>query len=165
MYLKCKAAKGRITLLLCSNASGDYITKPLFINRSLNPNCFVPEVETYLKIKNIDFKVLLILDNAPEHPKDLNHPNVEIVFLPPNTTSIIQLLYQGIISTFKAFYIQQTFQLILDKIDSNPNMTVTELWKNFSILKCIKIVETSLKKLKQFTLNGSWKTYGRRLLK
>ena len=111
----------RITLLLCSNASGDYITKPLFINRSLNPralknvdksrlpvywranskawvtssifrdwflNCFVPEVETYLKIKNIDFKVLLILDIAP---KDLNHPNVEIVFLPPNTTSIIQL--------------------------------------------------------------------------
>ena len=182
--------KARITLLLCSNASGDYITKPLFINRSLNPralknvdksklpvywranskawvtssifrdwflNCFVPEVETYLKIKNIDFKVLLILDNAPGHPKDLNHPNVEIVFLPPNTTSIIQPLDQGIISTFKAFYIRQTFQLILDKMDSNPNMTVTELWKNFSILNCIKIVETSLKELKQSTLNGSWK--------
>lgn len=185
-----KAAKDRITLLLCSNASGDYITKPLFINRSLNPralknvdksklpvywranskawitssifrdwflNCFVPEVETYLKIKNIDFKVLLILDNAPGHPKDLNHPNVEIVFLPPNTTSIIQPLDQGIISTFKAFYIRQTFQLILDKMDSNLNMTVTELWKNFSILNCITIVEKSLKELKQSTLNGSWK--------
>ena len=101
--------------------------------------------------------MLLILDNAPGHPKDLNHPNVEIVFLPPNTTSIIQPLDQGIISTFKAFYIRQTFQLILDKMDSNPNMTVTELWKNFSILNCIKIVETSLKELKQTTLNGSWK--------
>ena len=66
-------------------------------------NCFVPEVETYMKFKNIDFKVVLILDNAPGHPKDLNHPNVEIVFLPPNTMSIIQPLDQGIISTFKAF--------------------------------------------------------------
>ena len=111
-----KAAKDRITLLLCSNASGDYITKPLFINRSLNPrvlkmsinpsylfigeqiarlfrdrflNCFVPEVETYLKIKNVAFKVFLILDNSPGHRK-----KVEIVFLPPYTTSIIQPLDQ-----------------------------------------------------------------------
>ncbi|XP_054734505.1 tigger transposable element-derived protein 1-like [Anastrepha obliqua] len=54
------------------------------------------KVHEYLgvSIKNIDFKVLLILDNAPGHPKDLNHPNVEIVFLPPNTTSIIQPLDQ-----------------------------------------------------------------------
>ncbi|UYV63120.1 hypothetical protein LAZ67_2003210 [Cordylochernes scorpioides] len=33
-----KAAKDRVTLLLCSNASGDRILKPLLVNRSLKPH-------------------------------------------------------------------------------------------------------------------------------
>ncbi|GFX55915.1 tigger transposable element-derived protein 1 [Trichonephila clavipes] len=32
-----KAAKDRVTLLLCSNASGDRMLKPLLVNRSLKP--------------------------------------------------------------------------------------------------------------------------------
>ncbi|GFW53487.1 tigger transposable element-derived protein 1 [Trichonephila clavipes] len=95
-----KASKDRVTLLLCSNASGYRMLKPLLINKSLrsralkgkdlkqlpvhwmaNPkawmttaiftewfsNCFVPEVEAYMKEKSLDFKVLLIIDNAASH--------------------------------------------------------------------------------------------------
>ncbi|GFW10769.1 tigger transposable element-derived protein 1 [Trichonephila clavipes] len=58
-------------------------------------NCFVPEVEAYMKEKSMDFKVLLIVDNAASHP-ELEHLNVQLVFLPPNTTSLIQALDQGI---------------------------------------------------------------------
>ncbi|GFV33817.1 tigger transposable element-derived protein 1 [Trichonephila clavipes] len=58
-------------------------------------NCFVPEVEAYMKEKSLDFKVLLIVDNAASHP-ELEHLNVQLVFLPPNTTSLIQALDQGI---------------------------------------------------------------------
>ncbi|GFV78157.1 tigger transposable element-derived protein 1 [Trichonephila clavipes] len=123
-----KASKNRVTLLLCSNASGDRMLKPLLINKSLRPralkgkdlkqlpvhwmanpkawmttaiftewfnNCFVPEVEAYMKEKSLDFKVLLIVDNVASHP-ELEHLNVQLVFLPPNTTSLIQALDQGI---------------------------------------------------------------------
>ncbi|UYV80085.1 FUBP1 [Cordylochernes scorpioides] len=95
-----KAAKDRVTLLLCSNASGDRMLKPLLVNRSLKPRalkgkdlntlpahwmankkawvttaiftewfnkCFVPEVENYMKEMGLEFKILLILDNAPDH--------------------------------------------------------------------------------------------------
>ncbi|GFX20276.1 tigger transposable element-derived protein 1 [Trichonephila clavipes] len=58
-------------------------------------NCFVPEVEAYMKEKSLDFKVLLTVDNAASHPQ-LEHQNVQPVFLPPNTTSLIQPLDQGI---------------------------------------------------------------------
>ncbi|XP_054089838.1 tigger transposable element-derived protein 1-like [Zeugodacus cucurbitae] len=126
-----KVAKERITLLLCSNASGDKMLKPLLVNKNLNPralkgidktklpvhwmankkawvtaslfkdwflNHFVPEVREYLRSKQLDFKVLLVIDNTPGHP-DISHKNVKIMFLPPNTTSLIQPLDQGIIAT------------------------------------------------------------------
>ncbi|XP_067120126.1 tigger transposable element-derived protein 1-like [Centruroides vittatus] len=118
-------------------------------------NCFVPDVENYLK-KNLVFKVLLILDNVPSHPIDLNHPNVEIAFLPRNTTSLLQPLDQGIIVTFKSYYIRKSFELILEKIDST-DITVSEVWKQFSILNCVEIIGSSLKEMRQSTLNASWK--------
>ncbi|XP_023237614.1 tigger transposable element-derived protein 1-like [Centruroides sculpturatus] len=184
-----KVSKDRITILLCSNASGDNVTKPMLITRSLNPramkgvdkstlpvfwrankkawvtgvlfrdwfyNCFVPEVEEYSKRKNISFKALLLVDNAPGHT-DLNHPAVKLIFLPPNTTSILQPQDQGIIKSFKSLYIRHTFEHILQNIDCNPNTTtVPDLWKDFSILNSIEIISLSLKKLKCSTLNACW---------
>ena len=185
-----KAAKDRITLLFCSNASGDFMTKPLFIHRSLNPralkslyktklpvhwrsnkkawitaslfkdwflNCFVSEVEKYMLRKNLNFKVLLLLDNATGHPRELSHPNVKVVFLPPNTTSLIQPLDQGVISTFKAYYIRRTFKKKLDEMDSDSSLTVSQVWKNFTILDCVKLVALAVEELRPSTLNGSWK--------
>jgi hypothetical protein len=51
-------------------------------------NCFLLEVELYLAFRSLQFKVILPIDNAPGHPENLmfDHPNVEIVFLPPNTS-------------------------------------------------------------------------------
>ena len=55
------------------------------------------------------------------------------------------------------YYIWQTFQHILNKMDSNANKTVKELRKAFSMLNCIEIVASSIKELKQTTLKRSWK--------
>ncbi|GFT96056.1 tigger transposable element-derived protein 1 [Trichonephila clavipes] len=91
-------------------------------------NCFVPEVEAYMKEKSLDFKVLLIVDNAASHPQ-LEHPNVQLVFLPPNTTSLIQPLDQGIIATFKKYYIKTTHddidELLVDDALSDDIIDLT----------------------------------------
>ncbi|CAK9822349.1 Tigger transposable element-derived protein 1 [Anthophora retusa] len=182
-------SKDRVTLLMCSNVSGDHMVKPMLVYRSLNPhamkninkntlpvywtankkacvtvdsfkkwflNCFVPSVEAYLKQKDLDFKVLLILDNAPSHPRDLNHPNVEIIFLPPNTSSLIQPLDQGVIATFKTHYIRQSLQWVLQRID-DKSIDIAEAWRLFSILDCVNIISSSIKEIKQSTLNACWK--------
>lgn len=183
-----KAAKDRVSLLFCSNAAGDFITKPLLINKSLNPrafknvdkkklpvhwrankkawmtsalfedwfyNSFVPEVEKYLKDKKLDFQVLLIIDNATCHPQTLYHPNVRIVFLPPNTTSLIQPMDQGIIATFKAIFLRITFEYILNAIDDGAS--VSDIWKKYTMLNCVSFIEEALSELKQSTLQGCWK--------
>ena len=54
-------------------------------------HCFVPQVERYLAEQNLAFKILLLVNNAPSHPRYLKvaHPNVVVILLPPNTTSLI----------------------------------------------------------------------------
>lgn len=120
-------------------------------------NIFAKEVELYIKNKNLDFKILLLIDNAPCLPKNLSHPNIKVEFLPPNTTSLLQPLDQGIISTFKAYYIKNSLQFILKSMEDKPNLTLPGLWKEFSILDCINITSKSINELKSSTLKGCWK--------
>ncbi|GFU84232.1 tigger transposable element-derived protein 1 [Trichonephila clavipes] len=112
-------------------------------------------MEAYMKEKSLDFKVLLIVDNAASHPQ-LEHPNVQLVFLPPNTTSLIQPLDQGIIATFKKYYIKTTYKFILNKLE-NEFLTVKVVWKQFSIIDCLIHVASASAKIRPRTLNACWK--------
>ncbi|GFU83725.1 tigger transposable element-derived protein 1 [Trichonephila clavipes] len=118
-------------------------------------DCFVPEVEAYMKEKSLDFKVLLIVYNAASHPQ-LEHPNVQLVFLSPNTASLIQPLDQGIISTFKKYYNTTTYQFILNKLE-NESLTVKDVWKQFSIFDCLIHVASASAQIRPRTLNACWK--------
>ena len=110
-------------------------------------NCFTPAVETHTMEKKMYFKVLLVLDNASCHNIQLDHPNVKIVFLPPNCTSLIQPLDQGVIQTLKMYYTRQVFQTIFDRLESSENKTLTQVWMEFSILDCIRTVHRLARKL------------------
>ncbi|XP_037791253.1 tigger transposable element-derived protein 4-like [Penaeus monodon] len=49
-------------------------------------------------------KIALIIDNCPAHPTLSNLTSVQLVFLSPNTTSILQPMDQGVIRSLKAYY-------------------------------------------------------------
>ena len=55
-------------------------------------------------------KVLLLLDNFAGHMVEYKPVNVELLFLPPNTTSRLQPLDGGIIRAFKAHFKRRQFQ-------------------------------------------------------
>ncbi|XP_065436642.1 tigger transposable element-derived protein 1-like [Chrysemys picta bellii] len=95
--------------------------------------CFIPEVKRYLEEKGLDFKVLLIVDNAPGHPVALRfaHNDVEVVFLPPQYH--LQPLDQGVIHCFKATYTRLTFLRIRSAMDADPNLNVMECWKSSTL--------------------------------
>ena len=91
-------------------------------------NHFVPDARAYCKLKKIPFKVVLFLDNAPGHAKFLvgRHPSVEVVFLPPNTTSKLQPLDQELISNVKLVF----YRYLHDKM-----RTVTDSRKELEIIR------------------------------
>ena len=92
---------------------------------------------------NNAFKVLLLVEDARGHPGKLKvaHPDFKVIFLLPNTTSLIQLLDQGVISTFKTYYTCRTFHRILETMDADPELTVRQCWKEYNIANCIGTIE------------------------
>ena len=111
---------------------------------------FLPEVEWHLQQKQIEFKVLLILDNAPRHPQSLQvlHEDVEVVFLSPNTTTVIWPMDQGVIKTFKANYSKHVIVRLHISMDQNPNLDIMQFWKKFTIADCLSVVEEDFRDVK-----------------
>ena len=69
---------------------------------------FVPQVRRYLQSKSISEKAVLLLDNAPSHPASSTlvsaDGNIKCLFLPPNVTSLVQPMDQGVLENLKRIY-------------------------------------------------------------
>uniref|UniRef100_UPI00358EA5CD tigger transposable element-derived protein 1-like n=1 Tax=Myxine glutinosa TaxID=7769 RepID=UPI00358EA5CD len=119
--------------------------------------CFIPEVKLYLAEKGLEFKVLLLMDNAGGHALDLSYDGVQIEFLPPNTTSLIQPMDQGVIRAFKALYMRNTLQHLVEAMDSDENFSLKAYWREYTIATCLQNIQMAIKEMKTETLNACWK--------
>ncbi|KAM4045427.1 tigger transposable element-derived protein 1-like [Anomaloglossus baeobatrachus] len=168
-----KVGKERLTLLLGGNAAGDYKLKPMLVYQAENPRALKGISKGQLPViwksnrkawsgivpPKISFKVLLILDNAPGHPAHLDdfNPNVKVVYLPPNTTALIQPMDQGVIATFKAFYLRRVIGNALAATGKNKDLTLKDFWKTYNILDAVNNIAYSWDEVKQTSMNGVWK--------
>lgn len=177
-----KAAKQRLTILLCANMEGEK-EDPLIIGKSKNPRCFkgnhvdklplewihnkkawmTTEIMTRWlhafdnKMKKQNRKVLLFLDNATSHPK-VPLENVKLVFLPPNTTSHCQPLDQGIIQNFKVIYRSFLIKRLLTFIDSECDFENSE--KNINLANALIWITVAWKKVSPATIKNCFSKSG-----
>lgn len=108
------------------------------------------------------------LDNAPVHCcEELKnaHPNIEVLFMPPNTTSLIQPLDQGIIKAFKTRYTRELYSKALKALKSNVETTMLDYWKSVTLHNVIDYVGTAWDSIKQVIINSCWKMFGQTVCK
>ncbi|GBM61927.1 Tigger transposable element-derived protein 4 [Araneus ventricosus] len=60
-------------------------------------------------------KIALVFDNCSAHPKEIIQKlkNVTAFYLPPNTTSKLQPMDQGVIKNFKIYYRKRTVRKVI----------------------------------------------------
>ncbi|XP_069158736.1 tigger transposable element-derived protein 1-like [Procambarus clarkii] len=104
-----KVHKTRLNVLWRSNKRS-WVTQ-IFFSEWVN-DVFGPTVRNYLVDKQLPLKALLVLDNAPAHPRQLQddlfpeNQFITIKFLPPNTTPLLQPMDQQVIANFKKLYMK-----------------------------------------------------------
>ncbi|GJR90625.1 CENP-B homolog protein 2-like protein [Tanacetum coccineum] len=134
-----KQDKERLTVAICCNEDGSEKLPLWIIGKYAKPRCFknvnlnslnceyrankrawmtgvlFEEYVRQLDKKMVGRKILLIVDNCPAHPKIIEGlRNVELFFLPPNTTSKIQPCDAGIIRAFKMHYRRRFYRSLLE---------------------------------------------------
>lgn len=137
-----KTSKERLTVALCTNMDGTDKRPLLIIGKSKRPNCFkgiktLPTLyeanqnawmtsdifKAWLtkfddRMTKSNRKIALVMDNATSHNTNLRLKSVEIVRIPPNTTSHIQPLDMGVIRSFKCKYRTQMANKAFDELDA-----------------------------------------------
>ena len=110
-------------------------------------HCFVPEVKQHLRDQGMpeDSKVILILDNCRAHPpaQELVSGNIFAVFLPPNVTSLIQPMDQGIIANIKHIYKAAFLRKLV-----NADMDVPTFQRSFDLRDAVYSVALAWKGVK-----------------
>ena len=153
-----------------------YYCKKAWFNASIFSDWFykhfVPEVRRYqenvLKLHPDDVKALLLLDNAPAHPSADKlvsaDGRIRVMYLPANTTSLIQPMDQGVISACKRRYQRRYLNEVMvvieneqDKVNDTRGLRTLENIQNYTIKSAIFNFANSWKDLKISTLANSWK--------
>ena len=178
-----KKSKDRLTVLFTCNMDGSEKRCPLVIGKSANPRCLrgVKNLPVgYKSNKNawmtsVIFtemlqewdaenrrkkrKILLLLDNCTAHPEGVHLTNIQLQFLPSNTTSIMQPLDQGIIHSTKAHYRRCLRRRIISLIDDGEK-TAQEVVKSINVLDACHMVATAWSTVSTATIQNCFKKGG-----
>jgi hypothetical protein len=175
-----KVSKERVTVLCCVNMIGER-RGLLVIGKSKNPRCFkgvknLP-VEYFSNAnawmtsvifsnwlikwdRELRRKIILLIDNCTAHTNNLSLKNIKIIFLPSNTTSLIQPCDQGIIRTLKAYYRRQIREKIIAELDNRDQSDANAIAKKIPLLDALHLLAMSWKHVSKKTIENCFRKGG-----
>ncbi|XP_069163339.1 tigger transposable element-derived protein 1-like [Procambarus clarkii] len=158
--VRVKVHKTRLNVMWRSNKRS-WVTQ-IFFSEWVN-DVFGPTVRNYLVDKQLPLKALLVLDNAPAHPRQLQddlfpeNQFITIKFLPPNTTPLLQPMDQQVIANFKKIYMKALLERCVHVIDTTE-LTLRQFWKEqFNIMGALRLIDKAWEGVSRRTLHSAWR--------
>uniref|UniRef100_A0A8C4SMY0 HTH CENPB-type domain-containing protein n=1 Tax=Erpetoichthys calabaricus TaxID=27687 RepID=A0A8C4SMY0_ERPCA len=117
---------------------------------------FVPKVKTFNKENGLPPRALLLIDNAPSHPEEMQLvcDDIKAIFLPPNVTSILQPMDQGVLQALKQNYRKMLLRSLLE---DNEELTILDKLMKMNIKDVIYWVAEAWENTCKESLQKSWK--------
>jgi len=86
----------------------------------------------YCEKENLSLKILLLIDNVPSHPINIDEldQNVKFIFILPNTAALMQPMDQGVIEAFNAYYLRYTFRQLIEATDNGDKSNIVDFWRS-----------------------------------
>ena len=163
--------KDRLTLLIITNMDGSDHRKLSVIGKAKNPHCLQKKYKMQAKDMAVDWyasknawmtgdihnrimakfnnqmraaghHVLYVCDNASSH-QNKEYSNIKFLMLPPNSTSVIQPLDQGIIMSVKRRYKKKLAERYLVSVENNKDANA--LLKQLDIVAATNMVHNAWK--------------------
>ena len=101
--------------------------------------------------------VALIVDNCPAHLAISGLRAVQLIFLPPNTTSVLQPRDQGIIQTLKTHYRKRVLRKLIALIESHGD---NKFHLKLTVLDVITMAAAAWDKVKPKTIENCFRHAG-----
>ena len=86
--------------------------------------------------------------------------NIKLIFLPANTTSLIQPMDQGVIQNWKCHYKSDLNKRIVRSLEADPTLTALESAKTFTLLNAIHMAHDAWEKVKPQTITNCFRKGG-----
>ncbi|XP_068229669.1 tigger transposable element-derived protein 1-like [Palaemon carinicauda] len=148
----------RLSVFLKFNAKA-WVMRAIFIE--MMNFCFGPAVKKFLEKNNLLLNCLLVLDNNPLHPPgldDIIHADfsfIKVLYLPTNTTPLLQPMDQQVIANFKKPYTKHLFKRCF-KVTESTQLTLRKFWKgHFDIAHYLKMIDKAWNEVSRRALNSS----------
>ena len=173
-----------MTLLVCANMTGTEKRPLMTIGKFKSPRCFhgvrqLPTeynanksawmtsqiFEAWLRKWDTELttkrrKVALNVDNCPAHPHIDALQSIELLFLPPNTTSEIQPCDQGIIYALKCHYRKCMVKRLIQFINNKSSMAELKI----TLLEALQMVQVAWDSITSSTISNCFQKAGFSLL-
>lgn len=121
---------------------------------------FIPQCRKALEEKSLPKRAILLLDLLlPTQMSNLSAPVIRKfhvhMYLPPNTTSLIQPMDQGVLENIKRLYKRDLLLRLLS--EENERLNIAEFTKMLNILDAVLMCTKSWKEVEEATIARSWR--------
>lgn len=99
-------------------------------------------------------KIALLVNNCTAHKVTVNLSSIKVIFLPANTTSLIQPWDQGIIHSFKIHYRKAMRERVILQMESTEVVTANELAKKTSLLDAMHLLIAAWQSVTDITIKN-----------
>lgn len=181
-----KQSKERITVMFCANMDGSEKYPLTVVGKFANPRCFkgtkslpvnyVAQKRAWMdtelfyrwlrefdrKFHRQERKVLLMVDNVACHKDDVTLKATTLKFFPPNTTSKLQPMDQGVIKNCKVFYRHRFIKKLAAELDAGGTV---DLKSQITLKDGIEMLSSAWGDVKAETIANCFRKAGFRFTK